>query len=87
MTAELETTKQIVKIQVSVFNSVGVPQQVLVYNQHRTVWLEAPIEPRVYDSIQGLFGYMAGRLKAYFYAHRDSMGCVVIDHDAPDQDW
>jgi hypothetical protein len=68
----------IVKVQVSLDTNLPV-QQVLVYNEDRSVLYQGDITPEIVQHMDGCF-------KAYFYAHIDGK-LIVLDRLAPVQEW
>jgi hypothetical protein len=66
----------IFKVQIS----LNEPRQVLAYNQDRT-------REGIFPPTEDLLALMAGRPKAYFHANVAKDGKLMIDSEAPWQEW
>ena len=69
----------IVKVQLSLLSSAG-KEQMLIYNEDRSVRYEAPADPKIKD-------LMGGRLKAYFTAELRPDGKLALGGEAMPQTW
>jgi len=69
----------VVKVQLSLATNHA-KQQVLVYNEDRTVYWQDTAGKDIIET-------MAGRQKAYFVAVRNAKGVIEIGEETEEQDW
>lgn len=68
--------RMIVKVQNSI-TTTHQTQQILVYDEARTVFQQFPAEGELADM----------PLKSFWYAHIDKKKQLVLDRPAPEQEW
>lgn len=67
----------IVKVQNSITTTHGI-RQILVYNKNRSIMQQFDADN---DTLANL------PLKSYWYAHVNKAGALVLDNEAPEQEW
>lgn len=73
-------SKQIVKVQISLFSSKP-GQQILIYNEDNTAWYEGPADKEIIKA-------MGKEPKKFFYAKVPKKpGIIELLEEAPWQDW
>lgn len=71
--------KQVIKMQLSLETNLDA-QQVLVYNEDRSIMYQQAVIPEILE-------IMKGRPKAYFYARMAPDKMLDILEEAPEQEW
>lgn len=79
MKTEVSQKKFIVKIQVSLASSDG-KSLTLIYDMGRSIEAE-------FETSKDITRIMKGESKIFSYAHLDEKGGLILDEQAPNQDW
>lgn len=74
----------VVKVQLPLFASPGGMNDVLVYNEDRTVSQVFRLSDRDVGELREIMG---GEPRGYFHAHTGDTQMLELDSAAPEQDW